>query len=79
VSISGVDDVCDGSLWNTGWTMDVALGDADWDYAYQASPNHLTFTDGQRLMFMVAGFDQTYHANNAGDQDYLMRVWLREP
>jgi hypothetical protein len=79
VSMSGVDDVCDGSLWNTGWTMDVALGDADWDYAYQASPNHLTFTDGQRLMFMVAGFDQTYHANNAADQDYLMRVWLREP
>ena len=73
---------CDGSSWNSGWTNSATLGDAQWDYAYQAAPNHLGPGGdhvGARTDHMVAGYGQAAHDNNAAGGDYQMRIWLREP
>jgi hypothetical protein len=74
--ISGYGQSCDQTSFNDGWAMDLSLGDADWDYAYQSAPNHHTEFNNQG--FAVAGWDQTSHDNNAAWSDAVVRIWVRE-
>ena len=69
--MSGQNLICDGSGWNNGWTLDASLGNSQWDYAYQAAPNHAYWQGVSN--FMVAGFEQTSHTNNVNGADYAMR------
>jgi hypothetical protein len=75
--VSGAFNVCDGSGWNNGWTQDISLGDADWDYAYQSAQNHKQNYGVDN--YNVVGWQQTSHINNADGLDYQVRVWLRPP
>ncbi len=75
VCMSGIALTCDSTSPNAGWALDLALGDADWDYAYQSSPNHVVWQSHPG--FMVAGWDMTNHANNVQGQDYQVQIWLR--
>jgi hypothetical protein len=76
---SGYNTICDSSGWNNGWSSDISLGDSSWDYAFQSAPNHNLHPTVPTPDFMVAGWKQTTHANNAQGQDYAVRIWLREP
>lgn len=78
----GAGQLCDGTAWNNGWTIGLALGDGTWDYAYQGAHNHLSPEGdhvGARADHMVAIWQRTQHDTNAAAGDYQVRVWLREP
>lgn len=87
--ISGGKKPCDGSGGNSGWIHSVMLGrmavdifDTFADWAYQSCPNSVGPSmdhGGPQTGQMVIGWNQPAHVNNAMDQDYQIRIWLRTP